>query len=301
MGAAVSGSAVRFNGRSFTPEELSLIREVVASCSGLSRAELANTVCELLGWQRSRGALKARECWEFLELLDARGVLRLPEKRLCGRPRGRCTLVPMTQQGDPSREVGGELSEFEPVVLDLVQDQQQRLVFRELMGRHHYLGFAVPFGAHLRYLVHVSRPERMVVGCVQFSSPAWRMKVRDRWIGWDDRTRGQHLQRVVNNSRFLILPWVRIRNLASTVLSLAARRLRPEWRQRYGVEPLLLETLVDHNRYTGACYRAANWIDLGLTTGRGRMDRENRRYGMAPKKVMVYPLVKDARRRLRES
>ena len=99
------------------------------------------------------------------------------------------------------------------------------------------------------------------------------------WIGWDDATRGRNLQRVVNNSRFLILPWVRVQNLASRVLSLMARQLPCEWHSRYGVEPLLLETLVDHSRYRGTCYRAANWIELGVTTGRGRMDREHRRHG----------------------
>ena len=118
---------------------------------------------------------------------------------------------------------------------------------------------------------------------------------------WDDATRGRNLQRVVNNSRFLILPWVRVQNLASRVLSLMARQLPCEWHSRYGVEPLLLETLVDHSRYRGTCYRAANWIELGVTTGRGRMDREHRRHGASSKTVLVLPLVKDPRRVLRES
>jgi hypothetical protein len=127
------------------------------------------------------------------------------------------------------------------------------------------------------------------------------MAVRDRWIGWDERTRRRNLQRVVNNSRFLILPWIRVRNLASRVLSLASRRLVGEWTKRYAIEPLLLETLVDPGRYTGNCYRAANWIELGVTTGRGRGDREREREGAARKLVLVYPLVRDAPRRLREA
>ena len=292
-------SGASFSGRRFRPSELHLIQEVVESCDGLSRLELARTVCELLRWKRPNGALKARECREFLERLDSGGQLELPEKRP-GKPIGTRTRIPHTERGDPAEPLEGELGDIQPVVLELVRTAEQRLLFRELVGRHHYLGHAVPFGAHLRYLVYASTPAR-VVGCVQFSSPAWRMAARDGWIGWDDTTRKRNLQRVVGNSRFLILPWVRIRNLASSVLSLAARELPGEWHSRYGVDPVLLETLVDHSRYRGTCYRAANWIELGVTAGRGRMDRGHRRHGVCPKTVLVLPLVKDARRVLRES
>jgi hypothetical protein len=127
------------------------------------------------------------------------------------------------------------------------------------------------------------------------------MAVRDRWIGWDEPTRQRNLQRVVNNSRFLLPPWVRIQNLASVVLSMATRRLVADWWERYGIEPFLAETLVDPIRYTGNCYRAANWIVLGETTGRGRMDRQHLREGVARKLVFVYPLVRGAAQRLRES
>jgi hypothetical protein len=184
--------------------------------------------------------------------------------------------------------------------VEVVETAAQRLLFRELVGRHHYLGYAVAYGAQIRYLVYATRPMPAVVGCVQFSSPAWRMAARDAWIGWDDETRRKNLQRVVCNSRFLLLPWIRVANMASHVLSLAARRVAADWPRRYGVEVLLVETLVDTSRYRGDCYRAANWIRLGETAGRGRMDREHRRHGAAPKTVFVYPLVKDARRRLRE-
>jgi hypothetical protein len=122
------------------------------------------------------------------------------------------------------------------------------------------------------------------------------MKVRDQWIGWDDVTRGRRLQHVVNNSRFLVLP--RIRNLASTLLSCVLRRLRSDWQGQYGVDPWLVETLVDRERFHGGCYRAANWIELGETSGRGRMDRTHERHGARVKTVWVYPLVKRAARRL---
>ena len=158
-------------------------------------------VCELLDWKRPTGKLKARECREFLERLEGEGRLELPDKRP-GKPVGTRTRIPQTERGEPSEPLEGELSEIQPVVLEVVRSDEQRLLFRELVDRHHYLGHAVPFGAHLRYLVYASAPAR-VVGCVQLSSPAWRMAARDLWIGWDDATRGRNLQRVVNNSRFL--------------------------------------------------------------------------------------------------
>jgi hypothetical protein len=278
---------------------MATIREVVELCSGVTRMELANTICELLGWSRASGGLKGRECRELLERLEAEGVLALPGKRK-GRPVGSRTRVPVSEQGEPGRALAGSAGEFGPVVLEPVRSGEERLLFRELVGRYHYLGHRVPFGAHLRYLAYVSKPERQIVGCLQFSSPAWRMAARERWIGWDEAARKRNLQKVVSNSRFLIVPWVRIRNLASSILSLAAHRIRGDWRDRYATDLLLAETLVDSERFRGSCYRAANWIHLGSTTGRGRMDREHRREDLTPKAVFIYPLVKDARRQLQE-
>jgi hypothetical protein len=286
---------VAFCGRSFRSAELQLVCAVVKRCGGLSRMELAHTVCELLHWVRPGGGLKARECRAFLELLHTQGVLQLPPKRAT-KPLGSRTRVPLSARGEPAVALEGKVGAFEPIVLEPVRSPEQRLLFRELIGRHHYLRHAVPFGAHLRYLFY-SREQ--VLGAMQFSSPAWRMAVRESWIGWDEPARRANLQRVVNQSRFLILPWVHIANLASVVLARALRRVRADWQARYGVEPLLAETLVDESRYSGHCYRAANWIRLGQTSGRGRMDREHRREGAAPKAVWVYPLAADAAQRLR--
>jgi hypothetical protein len=193
--------------------------------------------------------------------------------------------------------VTGTVRDVAPIEIQRVTTADDRRLFRELVGRHHYLGHAVPFGAHLRYVIYATRPQRQVVACVQFSSPAWRMAPRDAWIGWDDATRVRHLPLVVNNSRFLVLPWVSVKNLASTILSRVARQLVDDWAVAYGVRPVLLETLVDLRRF-GACYRAANWIVVGTTTGRGRNDR-HRRVVRAPKRVLIYPLVPDAAQRLR--
>lgn len=292
-------SKIRFSGRPVTQKELALIREVVTTCGNLSRIELANTVCELLGWKRLLGSLKSRECGEFLEKLELRGLLRLPEKRM-GRPVGSRTEAPVTERGEPGVPLVGSAGTVGRIEFEQVRTEDERRWFRELVGRYHYLGHAVPMGAHLRYLVFASEPERAIVGCVQFSSPAWHIAARDRWIGWDDATRVRNLQRVVNNSRFLLLPWVRIKNLASRVLSLAARQVATDWQERYGVQPLLAETFVDPSRFAGTSYRAANWIELGVTSGRGGMNRIYERKGVAPKTVFVYPLVADAVRQLRE-
>jgi hypothetical protein len=288
----------RFCGRTFNAEELRLIGEVTRDCGGLSRLELAHTVCELLDWRRPGGGLKARECRDFLELLETRGILNLPGKKNIGEITPRRSQEPAADGKKPFSPLSGDISLFAPVCLELVENRRQRELFKELLSRYHYLGYAMPYGARLQYLAYVERPRKEVVGCIQYSSPAWRMKARDRWIGWDDATRGLRLQHVVNNSRFLVV--ADIRNLASAILARSMKRLSHDWPKRYGVEPFLVETLVDAKRFHGGCYRAANFLVLGETTGRGRMDREGKRHGEAVKTVMVYPLVQNAASRLSE-
>lgn len=287
-----------FKARALAGEELGLIKDVVESCSGLSRQELANTVCELLDWRRPNGGLKTWECKDLLVELQDAGLLQLPPLR-GGRPRGSRTKVVRTGRGEPQEPLAGTVRDAAPLSLRQVADAPARQLWRELVERYHYLGHRVPFGAHLRYLVEAARPQPQVVGCLQLSSPAWRMAARDRWIGWSDEVRAQRLQRVVNNSRFLVLPWVKVNNLASAVLALMARQLPSEWQRAYGVRPLLIETLVDPDRFEGTCYRAANWIELGTTSGRGRDDRKHARRGHSPKRLFVYPLARNARQRLR--
>jgi len=286
-----------FCGREFSAQEVSLIQEVVQTCTGISRKELANTVCELLDWRRPAGGLKERDCRDLLERLENQGVLTLPDKRPTGSTVPRKYKEPAGDTAAYSK-LCGSVEAFAPLMVQRVQTRAQRDLFKELMGRYHYLGYAMPFGARLQYLVYVSRPRREVVGCVQFSSPAWRMKARDQWIGWDDDTRKLNLQHIVNNSRLLVL--ARIGNLASMMLSLALKQLECDWHRQYGVQPFLVETLVDQQRFHGGCYRAANWIEVGQTSGRGRMDRSHQRHGAQIKTVWVYPLVKDAARRLRD-
>jgi hypothetical protein len=290
---------LRFLGGRVTKEDLTMMQEVVVSCGGLTRMELARTVCELLGWKRRNRSLKARECREFLEKLEARALLVLPEKR-AGRPVGSRTEVPVTADGNAGPVIRGTAHDLGRLELELVRSDEAHRLFRELVGRYHYLGHSVPFGAHLRYLIYAQRPERKVVACVQFSSAAWRIRVRDEWIGWKDDRRRRNLQHLVNNSRFLVLPWVEVKNLASRILSEAVKRMAVDWKRQYRVEPLLAETLVDPRRYRGTCYRAANWMDLGLSSGLGRQDRRRSGEEVAPKTVLVYPLAENAVERLRE-
>jgi hypothetical protein len=282
-----------FYGRPLSPAELALIQGIAKEFSALSRTEIANTVCELLQWVRPTGKLKTVECRAFLESLEDDGLLRLPPRRPQRRPQHK--PPPSTPSGAFGAPLEGPLKEFRPLQLELVSSAADQTLWREWMARYHYLGYRIPFGAHLRYFVQVMAPQPIRVGALQFSSPAWRMAAREQWIGWSDAARRDNLQMVVSNSRFLILPWIHIRNLASSALALAARHLPDDWRINYGIRPVLLETLVDPARFGGTCYRAANWIEAGRTSGRGRQDRGHQRHDASPKMLFLFPLARDAR------
>jgi hypothetical protein len=214
--------------------------------------------------------------------------------------------VPRTARGEPQAEIDGSAGEYEPLRLEVVRGGDadrsgNHALFKELLDRHHYLGYRVPFGASLRYLVRSERAPEGALACLLWSSPAWKMAARDAWIGWSDDERARNLQLIVNHSRLLILPWVRVQGLASKILGACARQLPRDWEKLYGYRPLLLETLVDAGRFRGTCYRAANWIYLGQTTGRGRMDRAHAAHGEAVKDLYVYPLCRHAQQGLRSS
>ena len=181
----------QFCGQPLSGREFELIVEVTGSCTGVSRTELAATVCELLEWRRANGRLKSRECWALLEQLEAAGELRLPARRAT-KPKGARTAVPRSAGGEaPGETLCTPLAELTPLTLTRVETPEQHRLWRELVGRYHYQGHAVAFGAQLRYLLGVSRPQPQVIGCLQFSSPAWRLAARDRWIGWDDAQRAR--------------------------------------------------------------------------------------------------------------
>lgn len=285
--------AVTWCGRTFRADELALMRQIAHDCAALGVTEIARTVCELVEWQRPSGRLKNHECRLLLEHLQAEGVLTLPPiRRLGGRGPRRVDISAPDVTPIP---VEGAVRDCEPLEVVLVAGEAESRRWREVMERYHYLGCRVPFGAHLRYWV---RTHERDVACLLWTSPAWKMQARDAWIGWSDAQRQRHLPWLVNNGRFLILPWVRVKGLASKILALSARQVPRDWEARYGYRPLLLETLVDPARFRGTCYRAANWIPVGQTTGRGRMDREHKTHGLAVKDIYVYPLVHDARQQL---
>lgn len=289
-------SSEKFCGQIVTKEQLSEIIEIIDTFPNLSRTELANTVCELFSWKRPTGKLKGVECRQFLEHLDANGVIHLP---LCRKQfvKKAKTKVPRTGQSDSQATISAKLRELSPISLARVKTKEQRQLWYEYVDRYHYLGYQLPFGAQLRYFIK-SGATRDTLGCFQFSSPAWRMAPRDRWIGWSEEQRKVNLQKIINNSRFLIFPWVEVKNLASSALSLAAKTVPVDWQRGYGYRPVLMETLVDRKRFKGTCYKAANWIHMGKTTGRGRMDRDNKQHGAAVKEIFVYPLTSRFRQEL---
>ena len=283
-------------GRLFSRPELELMREIARDYAGLAVTEMARTVCELLDWKRANGRLKDQECRQLLERLCDGGWLTLPPRRNTG-PRGP-RHIPLSAASALQARIKGSAGEFAPLELRVVESRSESQLWTELIERHHYLAYRVPVGANLRYLVYSRRSGEQLLACMLWSSPGWKMAPRDQWIGWSGEQRAQNLQLVVNNSRFLILPWVRVRGLASKILGHCARQLPGDWELRYGCRPLLLETLVDARRFRGTCYRAANWIHVGHTQGRGRMDSEHRTHGLAPKDIYLYPLCSDVRQQL---
>jgi Domain of unknown function (DUF4338) len=286
---------ITYCGRRFSSEDLELMRQAAHDYAALGITEIARTVCEWLDWKRPNGRLKNHECRRLLERLREEGFLRLPPLRQCGK---RGPRVPaLSNASDPRSPIQSSVADLEPNTLRLVDDAEGSL-FRQFIQRFHYLGYRVPVGANLRYFVESGNGR--ILALMQWTSPAWKMSVRDQWIGWNSEQRAHNLQRIVNNSRFLILPWVQVKGLASTVLARVARQLPMDWRMHYGYEPVLIETLVDSSRFRGTCYRAANWICLGQTVGRGRMDRHHQ-VQRSPKLVFILPLHRYCREILRSS
>jgi len=288
------GGGLSFCGRELKPEELDLIRQITRDFSTLSLTELAFTVCELLEWRRPNGGLKSAECYDFLQALHGRGWLpwlSLQPKKL--RPRS----TQWDERSDTQAPLNGSIGDHLPVQLQLLDNSDDRRLFRQYIQRYHYLGYKVPYGAQLRYFVRSLEPPCPLLACLLFTSAAWKMAPRDAYIGWSQAAHQANLPLVVNHSRFLILPWVRVPNLASHILSLAARQMPLDWLAAYRAQPVLLETLVDATRYHGGCYRAANWTEVGLTQGRGRMDRSGKAQGVR-KHIFLFPLHRHWRERL---
>jgi hypothetical protein len=289
-----SESAVRGE-RQITAQELEAARQTVRLCSGLSRTELARTICEHWGWMTASGSHKVTACLKVLEALEDQGRLRLPGKRPMRRwnTDQACGAV-RTERTNPGAPLVGELSEVGSVGLEVIQSRDRGQRWNEYVERYHYLGYRQPFGCFLRYFI-VSQTG--LLGCLLMAGAAKALAARDQWIGWDRQRRQQNLPWVINNTRLLIFPWVRIRQLGSYVLGQLARRVRQDWQERWGYGPLLMETFVDPEKFRGTCYRAAGWLALARTTGRG-LARAGRVYQSTPKLIYVKTLTADFRERL---
>ena len=276
-------------GREFSEEIIERIRVRVREDATVTRTGLSREVCAWLDWRGAHGRLKEMNCRVALLKLERGGMLELPPARSVLF--ARATRADALDESWP--RLAMTLAELGPVWLVPVDGSQAELSKQwwAMLEAHHPLGAGPLCGAQLRYLVSSGAG---VLGALSFSAPAWRLAARDKWIGWNEATRQAQLTKVVGNSRFLILPTVKVANLASHVLSLAASRIAGDWQARYGITPVLLETFVDSTRYHGTCYRAANWIHLGQTKGRGRQDRTRTAAGTI-KDIWVYPLQPDWR------
>jgi hypothetical protein len=292
----VEQEPILMSGRRLTIEELEDVKYIIGQFSHLSRNELAKTICEGLDWFAPNGKYKKDACLHLLEKLEEQGEIVLPEKRMYAM-RDSYTNYTKSDEVNEQLLMDGSLSEYAPITLTAVCDTEGIRLWNSFIERYHMLGYKRPFGAHQRYFIVSGTEPALRLGCLLFSASAWALAERDQWLGWSKETRSERLLLIVNNTRFLIFPWVKIKNLASKALALASRQIIIDWQERYGYTPVLLETFVDTEHYTGTCYRASNWIDLGLTAGRGRMDRYNER-ALSRKRIFVYPLVRDFRAQL---
>ena len=282
---------MRYCGRPFTLEEIEFIRALLGATPALNRARLSREVCERLGWRRPDGRLKDMSCRVALLRMQTDGLITLPPPRNAKPP-------PYLARPEIEQAVLAPPSvpavDLTRLTIDPVSHKRESLLWNAYIQHHHYLGHQPMPGAQLRYFV---RAAGEVVALLSFGASAWKTQPRDEFIGWTREQRERNLHLVINNARFLILPWIQRKNLASRVLALAVRRLGEDWQLRYAYRPVLLETFVEKPRFAGTCYKAANWLCLGDTQGRGKLDRLHRN-AEPVKSVWIYPLVGDFRQQL---
>ena len=293
------------NGRILEEQDIKQIIEIVRMYPGLSFKELLKTICVILRWNSFVGTKKEVEVEKLLCGLADKGLIKLINKPI--KRTGNWRYVPkgegktnnrreiqITENTIEGEETCGIINSFYPVSLELVIESGKELLWNEYVERYHYLKYGNPFGDRLKYFIMIGGKKPQCAGCMLFSASAWALEGRDIWIGWTKEDRALRLRFVVNNTRFLIFPWIKVRNLASFVLAEVSKRIQKDWFDYYRYKPVLIETFVDAARYTGTSYKAANWIYLGNTKGRGRQDRHNQHLS-SPKQIYMCPLVKDFR------
>jgi len=277
--------ARRYCGREFSAAELDHIRELLELRPALGRVVLSRRICQDLGWLNVLGQPKEMSCRVALLRMEKDGLIGLPPSlRKKGRRQRRFQL---SAASDPRESVQASVQALEPLVFQRVEQGSLSCFWNELIQRYHYLGYRPLSGAQMRYLVWSA--DRRLLAALGFGASAWQVQARDQHIGWNHPQRVRGLHRIVNNARFLILPWVRCSGLASRILCSIPTPLRADWILRYGYEPVLLESFVEVPHFSGISYQAANWIRLGETRGRGKLEKNNQQ--VAPlKEIWIYPL-----------
>ncbi len=263
------------------------------------RIDISRKVCEVLNWRQANGRLKDAACREVLRKMDSKGLINLPPPHPSSSIPGSSRGIRPKEKWDGVFEVNTELVEgaLGEVILKIANNGTNRNLWEYLIDKYHYLGYRRPVGASVKYLIYLKDPvspysDGRLVGCIGFANAVLKLNLRDKWIGWTVEQKKRNLHLVINNVRFLILPWVRIKNLASKILSTASKQVQKDWASIYKHKPVLLETFVDIAKFIGTVYRAANWRCLGKTIGKGRCGM-NYFIHNQPKDVYVYPLTKD--------
>ena len=281
-------------GRSVTWDDVQMIRTLIADHSTALRTELSRKVCLAWHWINPGGELKEMSCRVLLLKLHRAGAIQLPEPKN-GNNNGK-KFLQLTVEGEPGAPITSPVGRMQPIQLERVLTKNDSYLWNELIERYHYLGYTPLPGAQIRYLI---RSSDGLLGVIGFSAAAWKVQPRDTWIGWSTSVQKNNLHMIVNNSRFLILPWVNSKNLASHILSLCAKQLPHDWQQAYGYSPILMETFVEKDRFAGTCYKAANWTFVGVTKGRGKLDRTYQ-FALPIKDIYLYPLNRKFRKVLRD-
>ncbi len=288
-------TVLTYRGRPVTTADVAFIQDLIARHPHASRWALSRELCRAWGWVQANGALRDMVCRGLLLTLHRSGHVQLPPVR-------RTTPNPLARRRRPTAvevdqtPIEGSLGELGPLRIRQVRRTSEERLVNALLAAYHYLGYTQPVGEHLKLLVCAGeRP----VACLAYSSAPRHLGPRDRFIGWSPQARRRNIHLVAYNTRFLILPWVQVPHLASHILGRTARILAAEWQRLYGHPVVFVETFVDPERFSGTCYRAANWVVLGQTTGRGKDDLTHRA-NRSRKDVLGYPLVRDFRARLCE-
>jgi hypothetical protein len=284
---------LKYRGRQVTDADAAFLRDLIGRNPTASRWVLSRLACQAWNWVQPNGAPRDMVCRGLMLALHRAGHIVLPvQRRVCANPLAqRSKPVPLAMEAEPVRCA---LKELLPLTFRQVRRTEEERVFNGLIQAHHYLGYTQPVGEHLKYMV--SSGDRLLA-CLAWSSAPRHLGPRDRFIGWSMEQRRKNLRFLVYNPRFLILPWVAVPHLASHILGRMARILPADWQRIYGHEVVYLETFVDATRYKGTCYRAANWIVLGLTSGRGNNDLTHKA-NRPIKQILGYPLCRDFRQRL---